>query len=81
MLHYRPDLPAWLDNLLIQATAVEKSERLGDAMELAFELENGMARGVPALVHKPPLYQRNPLLVWKVISLLLAGALIVVLIL
>jgi serine/threonine protein kinase len=76
LTQHRPDLPMWLDMLLTKATAVEKSERLGDAMELAFELENGKARGGPVVTQKQPLYHRNPLLFWQLASLLLFLALL-----
>lgn len=79
LMHHRPDLPAWLDTLLAQATAVEKDKRLGDAMELSFELENGLARGMQTTTQKQPLYDRNPVLFWQVISALLLLALIVAL--
>jgi hypothetical protein len=49
-------------------------------MELAFELEHGLARGgAVTLNKKPPLYQRDPLRFWQVIALLLVAALIVAL--
>lgn len=76
LMHHRPDLPAWLDTLLAQATAVEKDKRLGDAMELAFELENGLARGMQVTTQKQPLYYRNPVLFWQTASALLFLALI-----
>ncbi len=76
LTHHRPDLPAWLDMQLAQATAVEKGRRLGDAMELAFELENGLARGIRTVPVKQPLYYRNPVVFWQVISAMLLLALI-----
>ncbi len=80
LTHYRPDLPAWLDILLTQAVAVEKSKRIGDAMEMAFELENGLAHGARANAPAQPFYDRNPVLFWQIIALLLALALLVALI-
>ena len=71
------DLPAWLDQILRRATLVDKEGRFADAMELAFELENGLARGASILPEKQPLYHRNPLLVWKIISAILFLALII----
>jgi serine/threonine protein phosphatase PrpC len=73
---YRPDLPAWLDEVLARATAVEPESRFGDAMELAFELENGLARGARRFSAPRPLYERNPVRFWQIIALLLALALI-----
>ena len=79
LTRHRPDLPAWLDAALARATAVDSSERYGDAMELAFELENGLMRGAKGQVQKISLYDRNPTRFWQVISLLLLLTLIVVL--
>lgn len=67
----RPDLPAWLDAALRRAVAVDPRERQGDAMEFAFELESGAARAAPA-PRVAPLYDRDPLLFWKGVSLALA---------
>jgi serine/threonine protein phosphatase PrpC len=76
LTQHRPDLPAWLDAVLARATAVEKSRRFADAMEVAFELENGLTQGGKH-VHAPlPLYHRNPVLFWQVVSILLALALL-----
>jgi serine/threonine protein phosphatase PrpC len=74
---YRPDLPAWLDAVLARAIAVDPDQRHADSIELAYELEAGLAKGggkrVPA--RRVPLYERNPLLFWKLASLLLFGGL------
>ena len=75
----RPDLPAWLDAVLARATAVEKSRRFGDAMEIAFELENGLAQGGKRVHDRVPLYHRNPVRFWQVVSALLALALLALL--
>lgn len=77
--HHRPDLPAWLDATLAKACAVEPNDRFADAMELAFELEHGLARGGAMTFKKTPLYQRDPVRFWQVITFLLAVALIVAL--
>lgn len=74
---YRPDLPAWLDAILARATAVDPAQRLGDAMELAIELEHGLAHAPRVVVQRQSLYERNPLRFWKVVSLLLFLALLV----
>ncbi len=80
LTHYRPDLPAWLDMLLTRAVAIEKSKRIGDAMELAFELENGLAHGVRAVPPKQPFYELHPVLFWKFVALLLTLALLIVMV-
>src|SRR3989344_309472 len=76
---YRPDLPAWLDALLARATAVDPAQRLGDAMELAIELEHSLAHAPRVVVQRQSLYERNPLRFWKIVSLLLFATLLVVL--
>ena len=76
LTQYRPDLPAWLDAVLARATAVEKSRRFADAMELAFELENGLAQGGKRVHGRLPLYHRNPVRFWQVVSVVLALALL-----
>ncbi len=53
---YRPDLPAWLGVLLARAVNTEKG--FDNAMDLAFELENGLARGTPILPMKGSITNR-----------------------
>lgn len=74
---YRPDLPVWLDVLLARATAVDPAQRVGDAMELAIELEHNLAHAPRVVAQRQSLYERNPLRFWKVVSLLLFVALLV----
>ncbi|MGA9602322.1 MAG: serine/threonine-protein kinase [Methylocystis sp.] len=71
LIKRRPDLPAWLDAAIMRAAAVQPSDRHGDVLEFAFELENGMHRGVAPVAARKPLYHRNPLLFWKSVSLVL----------
>ncbi|GAB4512511.1 MAG: bifunctional protein-serine/threonine kinase/phosphatase [Sulfuricaulis sp.] len=76
---YRPDLPAWLDVILAKATAVDPAERHGDAMELAFDLENAMARGAKVVARRQSWYERNPVRFWQIVSAALFLALLIVL--
>lgn len=73
----RPDLPAWLDAVLARAVAAEPGERHADAIELAYELEAGLAKGGGRRgPSRPiPLYERDPLLFWKLTALALFGGL------
>jgi serine/threonine protein phosphatase PrpC len=72
---HRPDLPAWLDEALARATAADPDDRFGDVFEFIFALEHGAIRAAPPAPRRRPLYERNPLLFWKVVSALLALAL------
>lgn len=73
LARHRPDLPAWLDAVLARATAVDPAERHGDAMELAFDLENHLTRGAPSgASRRRSLYERDPLRFWQALAALLA---------
>lgn len=72
----RPDLPAWLDRLLARAFAPRPEDRFDDVLELIFELEHGADRARPVDDRPLPLYERNPLIVWKAVSAILTAALI-----
>lgn len=74
---HRRDLPAWLDPVLARAAAVDPEHRYADAIELAYDLETGLEKGGGKRgPDRPvPLYERNPLLFWKLTSLLLFGGL------
>ena len=72
---HRPDLPAWLDEALARATAADPDDRFGDVFEFVFALEHGAIRAAPPVPRPQPLYERDPLLFWKIVSALLALAL------
>jgi len=76
LTRHRPDLPAWLDHLLMRAVDSDRAARFSDTLELALELESGMARGEPQLPRARSLYDRNPLRFWQVTALLLGIALL-----
>ncbi len=64
---YRPDLPLWLENLLLKAVAKNPAERFETAEEMLLALERGASR--PVLAPAPaPLAQRDPLATWKIIG-------------
>jgi serine/threonine protein phosphatase PrpC len=72
----RPDLPAWLQNALGRAIAINPAERFRDMAEFALEMEAGPVRA-PTVVHRPmTLYERHPLRFWQVIAAGLAAALL-----
>ena len=65
---YRPDLPAWLDAVIGKALHVDPAQRFGDVIEFAHELENGAMWAKPAVATRRSLYERNPLVFWKILS-------------
>ncbi|MFM8333297.1 MAG: bifunctional protein-serine/threonine kinase/phosphatase [Candidatus Methylumidiphilus sp.] len=73
----RPDLPGWLDAVLARALSADPQQRYADSLELAYELEHGLAKGGQVKRRKQSWYDRNPLMFWKVTSLVLLGLLLV----
>lgn len=76
---HRPDMPAWLEATLLRAVAVDPADRFGDVVELLRALEDGGSRTRALPAGPRPLYDRNPLLFWKLLSLLLGFALLLTL--
>jgi serine/threonine protein phosphatase PrpC len=72
LVAHRPDLPAWLDRTIARAIAVDPAGRYADVLEFMFELEHGADRASPISVERKSLYDRDPLLFWKVVSAVLA---------
>jgi hypothetical protein len=72
-------LRAWLDRTLAKAMAPAAEDRFADAIEFAFELEHGAIRAAPAQPQRHSLYDRNPLLFWKLATVILAAALMLAL--
>ena len=74
----RPDVPIWLDHLLMKAVHRDAAERFETAEELLLALERGAARPLP-VPGATPLARRNPLALWQIalaISLLFNALLI-----
>jgi serine/threonine protein phosphatase PrpC len=71
----RPDLPAWLDVVLAKAVHPDPARRFGDALEFAYELEQGAASGRFRVEAKRSLHERDPVRLWQLIS---AGLLIII---
>jgi len=72
----RPDLPAWLESVLMRVVAIDPADRFGDLVELLRALEGGAAvpRVVPGFV---PLIERDPARFWQIVSVLLGIALLI----
>ena len=64
---YRPDVPAWLDELLAQALASDPLQRFETAEQWLLRLEQG-GRQVGALRPRP-LLEREPLKFWRGLAL------------
>lgn len=74
----RPEVPIWLDHLLLKAVNREAALRFETAEELLLALERGASRPLHP-VGVTPLARRNPLALWQIalgISLLLNALLI-----
>lgn len=64
---YRPDLPAWLENLLLRAVAREPEDRFETAEEFLLALERGAS--VPLAAPPPtPLAQRHAAALWRAVT-------------
>jgi serine/threonine protein kinase len=69
--HYRSDVPAWLNAVVMRTIALQPQDRFGDIDELVFELEHGRTRAAPT-TRPGPLLARNPVLFWQLVCGLLA---------
>lgn len=75
----RPDVPIWLDHIVLKAVARDRNERFETGEELALALERGASR--PLTAPQPtPLVARDPAALWKLAFLvsLLFNVLLVV---
>ena len=68
---YRPDIPSWLENLLLRAVAREPAARFETAEELLLALERGERNRVSA-PRRTPLIERTRLTRWQALCLALA---------
>ena len=69
---YRPDIPIWLDHVILKAVARDQRQRFETGEEFLLAVERGAARPLPA-PSATPLLRRHPGAVWKlgfVVSLL-----------
>jgi len=64
---YRPDIPAWLENIILKAVARESSKRFETADEMLHALEYGELR--PVTVQRTPLIARARLVKWQWIAI------------
>ncbi|MES2932381.1 MAG: bifunctional protein-serine/threonine kinase/phosphatase [Pseudomonadota bacterium] len=64
---YRPDVPQWLENVLLKAVARDIKDRFETAEEFLLALERGAARPLPAPT-TTPLSKRDPLAIWRAVA-------------
>jgi len=72
----RPDLPSWLDQVLLRLIAVRPAERFDDALECIFALEHGELHAAPGVQRRRSLIERDPLRFWQSVSAVLAALLL-----
>ena len=72
---HRPDLPAWIDAVLRKACAPNPAKRYGLISEFIHDLKT--PKDVVLSTDYEPLLQRNPLLFWQGLSVLLFIALVI----
>lgn len=65
---YRPDIPLWLENVLLKAVAKDASSRFETAEEFLLALERGAAHPL-ATAAAIPLATRDPVSVWRTIAI------------
>lgn len=70
----RNNIPIWIEETLKKAVAIEPQNRYEELSEFIYDLRHPNETFLKKA--RPPLLERNPLLVWKIISLVLFGALI-----
>lgn len=61
----RPDVPIWLDHLVLKAVARDARQRFETAEELLLALERGASRPLNAPL-STPLLGRDPVAMWKI---------------
>ncbi|MDE2401785.1 MAG: bifunctional protein-serine/threonine kinase/phosphatase [Burkholderiales bacterium] len=61
----RPDVPIWLDHIVLKAVALDRKQRFETAEELLLALERGASRPLPA-PQATPLMSRDPVVLWRI---------------
>jgi protein phosphatase len=64
---YRPDIPAWLDNIVQKAITSDLSKRFETAEEMLLALEHGELK--PLQAQRTPLIARARLIKWQWIAI------------
>lgn len=66
---YRPDIPQWLENVLLKSVARDPADRFETAEEFLLALERGASKPLPAR-GTMPLAQRDPVALWRTLAIL-----------
>jgi len=61
----RPDVPIWLDHVVLKAIALDRKQRFETAEEMVLALERGASRPIAAPA-ATPLAARDPVALWKI---------------
>ena len=77
VLHEEREIPAWVDDAIRKAVDPDPARRYEELSEFVYDLHHPNQ----AFLNKtrPPLIERHPVMFWKVVSFILAVALLVVL--
>ena len=68
----RPDLPSWLDHVLMRMIAAKPDDRFADAIEFIFALEHGALHAIPRQPRRRSMIERDPLRFWQTVAAILA---------
>lgn len=66
-IRFRPDIPLWLENVLLRAIARDPANRFETAEEFVLALERGATRPLAA-PGATPLVKRDPLSLWRAVA-------------
>ena len=66
---YRPDIPQWLENVILKATARDREKRFETIEEMLLALEQGEMKPLAPMA-ATPLIQRCTPAIWKMLALL-----------
>jgi len=66
---YRPDIPGWLEDIILKAVARDRELRFETAEEMLLALERGSSARLNVR-RKSPLAERNPVAMWQAIAVI-----------
>lgn len=67
-VRYRPDIPEWLESVMLKAVALDPQERFETAEEFLLALERGAQRPL-FVARNTPLFRRDPVLGLKMLAM------------